>query len=496
MTPTDLTLIQQRDAIATGELSSAEAVKASLARINTLDPKLGAFLQVFHEEAIAQAISIDQRIASQGASTVGPLAGVPIAIKDNMCLSYGRTTCGSRILENYESPYTGTAVQKLIDAGAVIVGKTNLDEFAMGSSTEHSAFGATRNPWDEKRAPGGSSGGSACAVAANMVPASLGSDTGGSIRQPAAHCGVVGLKPTYGRVSRWGLAAFASSFDQIGPFTRNVQDAALMLNVICGNDKLDSTSADVATPNFLADLDAPIAGLRLGVPAQARSKDNDPAVAEAFEQVVKTYEELGVELVPIDLPHIDYGVAAYYIIAPAEASTNLARYDGIRYGRRATIEPTDTLETLYCKSRGEGFGGEVKRRIMLGTYALSAGYYDAYYKTALQARRIIKNDFDNAFADGAGVHAVLMPTTPGPAFELGAKTGDPMAMYLEDVYTVAANLAGLPAVSIPAGFAEENGARLPIGAQLIAPAFAEPTMLRIAQMYETSAALDMACPLP
>ena len=483
MNLTDLTLIELRDAIARGDASSVEATQACLSRIGEADGSLRAFLQVFEAEALTQARQADERIAAEGAHAVGALAGVPVAIKDNMCLSWGRTTCASRILENYESPFTGTAVQKLLDAGAVIVGKTNLDEFAMGSSTEHSAFGATRNPWDIERTPGGSSGGSATAVAARMVPASLGSDTGGSIRQPAAHTGLVGMKPTYGRVSRWGLVAFASSFDQIGPFARNVEDTALMLNVICGADELDSTSANVETPDFLQTINEPLEGLRLGVPTQSKNDNNHPAVLEAFGGVVTMYQSLGAEIVPIDLPNIDYGIAAYYIIAPAEASTNLARYDGIRYGRRAEIGPGDDLEALYAKSRAEGFGAEVKRRIMLGTYALSAGYYDAYYKKALQARRIIKNDFDRAF-DETGVHAVLMPTTPDPAFKLGDKTDDPLAMYLEDFYTVAANLAGLPAISFPAGMAIENGSRLPIGAQLVGPAFEEARLLRIARMHE------------
>ena len=483
MNLTDLTLTELRDAVARRDCTSAEATGACLDQIESLDPALHAFLQVFRDEAPARAASVDARIAAEGAHAVGPLAGVPVALKDNMCLDFGRTTCASRILEGYESPFTATAVQRLLDAGAVIVGKTNLDEFAMGSSTEHSALGPTRNPWSPDRAPGGSSGGSACAVAASMVPAALGSDTGGSIRQPAAHCGVVGVKPTYGRVSRSGLVAFASSFDQIGPLTRTVQDAALMLNALCGHDDLDSTSSQISTPDFLAGLDEPIAGVRLGVPAQATSDDNHPAVREAFDAACALFTSLGAELVPVDLPNLEFGIAAYYIIAPAEASTNLARYDGIRYGRRAELKPGEDLETLYRRSRGEGFGPEVKRRIMLGTYALSAGYYDAYYKTALQARRVIKGDFDRAF-DDAGVHVVFMPSTPGPAFKLGAKTDDPLSMYLEDAYTVAANLAGLPAVSFPVGFANEGGARLPIGAQLVARPFDEGAMLRIARAHE------------
>jgi len=482
---TDLTLIELRDAIARRDCAAAEAARTCLDRIEAVDPGLHAFLQVFRDEALARAESIDARLSAEGAGAVGPLAGVPIAIKDNLCLDYGRTTCGSRILENYESPYTATCVQRLLDAGAVIVGKTNLDEFAMGSSTEHSAFGPTRNPWDRQRAPGGSSGGSAAAVAARLTPGALGSDTGGSIRQPAAHCGVVGLKPTYGRVSRWGLVAFASSFDQVGPFGRTVADAALLCEALCGPDPLDSTSAEVEPPALLATLERPIDGLRLGIPAQARSGGVDPDVSAAFAAACSVYESLGATLVPIDLPNLEYGIAAYYIIAPAEASTNLARYDGIRYGRRARLEPGEDLETLYRRSRGEGFGAEVKRRIMLGTYALSAGYYDAYYKKAQQARRVIKGDFDRAL-DEEGLHAVFLPTAPGPAFKLGAKTADPLAMYLEDFFTVAANLAGLPAVSFPIGLAQADGSALPVGGQLVARAFDEMTLLRAARMHEAA----------
>ena len=482
---TDLTLTEMRDTIARGDCCAADAARACLDHIDTADGDLHAFLQVFREEAIRRAEAVDARISAEGARAVGALAGVPIAIKDNLCLDIGRTTCGSRILERYESPYTATCVQRLLDAGAVVVGKTNLDEFAMGSSTEHSAFGPTRNPWDRERTPGGSSGGSAAAVAARLAPGALGSDTGGSIRQPAAHCGVVGLKPTYGRVSRWGLAAFASSFDQVGPFGRTVEDAALLCEVIAGADPLDSTSAAVEPPDLLSSLHEPIEGLRLGVPAQAGAGDLDPAVRAAFDAACAAYESLGATLVPIDLPHLAFGIAAYYIIAPAEASTNLARYDGIRYGRRATIAPGEGLETLYRRSRGEGFGAEVKRRIMLGTYALSAGYYDAYYKKAQQVRRVIKGDFDHALEENR-LHAVFLPTTPGPAFKIGAKTADPLAMYLEDYFTVAANLAGLPGVSFPIGMAHDSGSPLPIGGQLVARAFDEATLLRGARMHEAA----------
>jgi len=495
--PTSLSLLDLRDAIARREVSSESATRAALDRIASTNPRLNAFTQVFADHALARARDIDARIRASSAAQVGPLAGVPVALKDNICLDHGRTTCCSRILENYESPYTATAARRLLDAGAVVLGKTNLDEFAMGSSTEHSCFGPTRNPWDTDRAPGGSSGGSAAAVAARVTPLALGSDTGGSIRQPAALCGVVGVKPTYGRVSRYGLVAFASSLDQIGPFTRTVPDAALALNVLCGFDEFDSTSARADQPDFLASLDSPIRGLRLGVPRQARSDRNHRAVADSFDAAIARYRRLGAEIIDVDLPSLEYGIAAYYIVAPAEASSNLARYDGVRYGRRAEIRPDEDLVTLYSRSRAEGFGAEVQRRIMLGTYALSSGYYDAYYNTALKARRVIKRDFDNAFdaKAGPGAHAILMPSTPAPAFRIGEKTSDPLAMYLEDFYTVTANLAGVPAMSIPAGFAEVNGKRLPLGVQIFCPAFAEHHMLRIARMHELASDFHTAAPV-
>ncbi len=486
MDPCTLTLIELRDAIVARKVTSEAATRACLDRIKRLDGSLHAFLEVFEDRALEQARAVDRRIAAgETAHTIGPLAGVPIALKDNMCLEWGRTTCGSKILGKYESPFTGTAGRRLLDAGAVIVGKTNLDEFAMGSSCENSAFGPTGNPWDAQRVPGGSSGGSAAAVAARMVPGSLGSDTGGSIRQPAGLCGLVGVKPTYGRISRYGLVAFASSLDQIGPFTRTVADSALLLNVLCGHDPLDSTSATVETPDFLRDLDRPVEGLRLGVPRQAKSDRNHASVAKALDDAIALYRKLGAEVVDIDLPRLDHGIAAYYIVAPAEASSNLARFDGIRYGHRAEIGPGDDLVALYSKSRAEGFGAEVQRRIMLGTHVLSSGYYDAYYLTALKVRRLIKSDFDAAFdAKGAGVHAVLMPTAAGPAFRIGEKAADPLALYLEDYYTVTVNMAGLPGLSMPAGFAEEGGKRLPVGVQLVGPAFDEARLLRIARMFE------------
>ncbi|MHC4975566.1 MAG: Asp-tRNA(Asn)/Glu-tRNA(Gln) amidotransferase subunit GatA [Planctomycetota bacterium] len=473
------TISSIQNAIESGAATPESVVSCCTQRGIASNESLNAFLQIFEESASGQEDN-------------GALAGVPIAIKDNICTTQGRTTCASRILESYESPYDATVIRRLKDAGATIIGKTNLDEFAMGSSTEHSAFGPTGNPWDPTRSPGGSSGGSAAAVAARIVPVALGSDTGGSIRQPAALCGVVGVKPTYGRVSRYGLVAFASSLDQIGTFTLTVEDAAITLNVICGKDELDSTSASVPVPDFTTDLEKPIESLRLGIPTNLDSSGMHPSVEEAFVRAQEVYTELGAELVEIQLPHLEYGIAAYYIVATAEASSNLARYDGIRYGRRAKMHDGDDLEMLYARSRSEGFGHEVQRRIMLGTHALSSGYYDAYYNTALKTRRVIKRDFDAAFSDG--VHCVLMPTTPEPAFKIGSKTDDPLALYLQDVFTVGANLAGLPAISIPSGFAQEDGMRLPVGVQLYAPAFDETTMFRAARMYERETGYGLEAP--
>ncbi|TVQ58982.1 MAG: Asp-tRNA(Asn)/Glu-tRNA(Gln) amidotransferase subunit GatA [Phycisphaerales bacterium] len=483
-----MTLMGVRDAVAAGEVSAVEAAEASLSRIDAHDGAVRAFVEVHAERALARAREVDARIAA--GERVGALAGVPVALKDNMCTSWGRTTCSSRFLEGYESPYDATATKRLLDAGAVIVGKTNMDEFAMGSSCENSAFFPTRNPWDTTRVPGGSSGGSAACVAARMVSASLGSDTGGSIRQPAALCGLVGVKPTYGRVSRYGLVAFASSLDQIGPMTRTVADSALLMNVLCGVDPHDATSANVETPDFLRDLERPVEGLRLGVPTQAWDERNHPESTRVLREAMEVYRGLGAEIVEIGLPRMEYGIAAYYIIAPAEASSNLARFDGVRYGRRAALGRDEDLAALYARSRAEGFGQEVQRRIMLGTHVLSSGYYEAYYLTALKARRLIKADFDAAFASGEGgpgVHAVLMPATQGPAFRLGEKTDDPLAMYFEDLYTVTANLAGIGALSMPAGFAKgagSDGEDLPLGVQLMCAPFDESRMLRIARMFE------------
>lgn len=449
---------------------SADRIGPSLAAAERLQPTLNAFVTLFDAEKA--------RHASSGS---GPLVGTPVALKDNLCLSWGKTTCASNMLRHYESPYTATAVQKLLDAGAAVIGKTNLDEFAMGSSCENSCFGPTFNPWDTTRVPGGSSGGSAAAVAAGIVPLALGSDTGGSVRQPASHCGIVGVKPTYGRVSRYGLVAYASSLDQIGTLTRTVGEAAAALSVICGHDPLDTTSSKEPVPDLVSALEQPVEGLRLAVPRQARNQANHPEVARVFEETIAEYRRLGATIVDVELPLLDHGIAAYYIVAPAEASSNLARFDGIRYGHRAALGPGEDLFDLYCKSRSEGFGPEVQRRIMLGTHVLSSGYYDAYYNTALKVRRRMKQDFDRIFAD---CQAVLMPASPSPAFKVGEKTSDPLAMYLEDVYTVTINLAGLPAMSIPAGFASVEGKQLPVGVQLVSPAFDEARMLRIARMFE------------
>jgi aspartyl-tRNA(Asn)/glutamyl-tRNA(Gln) amidotransferase subunit A len=406
------------------------------------------------------------------------LAGVPVAVKDNMCTTFGATTCASKILENFHAPYNATAVERLLAADAVIVGKANMDEFAMGSSTENSGLKRTVNPWDTARVPGGSSGGSAAAVAARLCAAALGSDTGGSIRQPASFCGVVGLKPTYGRVSRFGLVAYGSSLDQIGPLAQTVADAALMMNVIAGHDPADSTSVDEATApvcDYLQKLDEPIEPLRIAIVPQFAA-GADEQVQKALSEAIEIYQKLGAEITEIEMPHLDYAIAAYYVIATAEASSNLARYDGVHYGHR-TANPNDYVE-VYSKSRAEAFGQEVKRRIMLGTYALSSGYYDAYYLKALKVRNLIRGDFTGAFEK---CDCIMMPVAPTTAFKIGEKVDDPLQMYLSDIYTIAANLAGVPGISIPCGF-DDNG--LPIGLQIMAPTFAEDKLLRIARMYE------------
>lgn len=470
------TLKQLRDKIGAGQVRSVDAVGDCLGRIEKYNPTLGAYLSTFAEQALRDAAAVDQKIAA--GQPVGVLAGVPIAVKDNLCTAFGATTCASKILKDFCAPYNAHVIEQLLAADAVIVGKTNLDEFAMGSSTENSGFRPTVNPWDVSRVPGGSSGGSAAAVAAGLCAAALGSDTGGSIRQPAAFCGITGLKPTYGRVSRYGLVAYGSSLDQIGPMTRDVADAALLMNVIAGHDERDSTSVPetmAAKVDYLATLDVPIAGLKIAV-VPALNAGADAAVRKAIEDSLKVYQSLGAELVEIAMPHFDYAIAAYYVIATAEASSNLARYDGVHYGHRSAAA-ADYI-AVYSKSRDEAFGTEVKRRIMLGTFALSSGYYDAYYLKALKARNLIRQDFLNAFQKA---DCLMLPVTPTTAFKTGEKTDDPLQMYLADVYTIAVNLAGVPGLSIPCGVDEK---KLPIGLQIIAAPFAEEKLLRIARMYE------------
>jgi len=470
------TLIAARDAIRAKKVSSVELTRQALDQIAKLDPRIQAFNETYPDRAIAQAQAAD------AGSRPGPLSGVPIALKDNLCTTHGRTTCSSKMLENFRAPYDATVVKKLEAAGAVVLGKTNLDEFAMGSSTENSAFRTTRNPWDTDRIPGGSSGGSAAALAAGMCCASIGSDTGGSIRQPAALCGLVGLKPTYGRVSRYGLVAFASSLDQIGPFGHTVPDVALLMNVISGRDSRDSTSVDEKVPDYLADLEKPLAGLRIGIVREYELGSGvDPQVKSAVDSAIKTYQSLGARTVPVSLPHTEFGIAAYYVIAPCEASSNLARYDGVHYGHRTTDPVKDIIE-LFSKSRAEGFGEEVQRRIMIGTYALSSGYYDAYYVRAQKIRALIKRDFDRAFEQ---CDVIICPTSPTPAFKIGEKTGDPLQMYLCDVFTVTCNIAGIAGLSLPCGFTSGNKP-LPIGLQLLGPTFGEEKLLRIARMYEAA----------
>jgi aspartyl-tRNA(Asn)/glutamyl-tRNA(Gln) amidotransferase subunit A len=466
-----------RARVAAGEVSAREICEAVFEQIGRHDPQVRAFLSLDPDRALSQAARIDARAERRGA----PLAGVPVAVKDNICTHGVPTTAGSRILEGYVPPYDATVVERLQAAGAIIVGKTNCDEFAMGSSNENSAYFATRNPWDVACAPGGSSGGSAAAVAARMVPVALGSDTGGSVRQPASFCGVVGLKPTYGRVSRYGLLAFGSSLDQIGPLARTVRDAALLLRVMAGHDPMDATSSDLPVDDYLAEIDRPVSGLRVGVPRALLTEGVDPAVRDRFDEALRALEGLGVTLVDIELPHAAHAIPVYYLVATAEASSNLARYDGVRYGVRPALDRDATLGDLYDRTREQGFGPEVKRRIMLGTYVLSAGYYDAYYLRAQRVRTLIRRDYEQAFER---VDAVAMPTSPSPAFGLGERVDDPLQMYLADVFTVSANLAGLPAISVPCGHSDSP--RLPVGLQFIGRAFAESTMLRLASAYEAA----------
>ncbi len=472
----DLSAKELRDRIAAGQMSSVDATRVVFERIRKFEPAIGAYLSTFEDRALEAAADVDRRIAA--GKPVGALAGVPVAVKDNMCTAFGATMCASRILENFHAPYNATVVDRLLAADAIIVGKANMDEFAMGSSTENSGLKRTVNPWDTSRVPGGSSGGPAAAVAARLCFAALGSDTGGSIRQPASFCGVVGLKPTYGRVSRFGLVAYGSSLDQIGPITRTVADAALIMNVIAGHDPADSTSVDETTApvcDYLAKLDEPVEKLKIAIVPQFAA-GADQQVQKALSEAIEIYKKLGAEITEIDMPHLDYAIAAYYVIATAEASSNLARYDGVHYGHR-TANPKDYIE-VYSKSRAEAFGQEVKRRIMLGTYALSSGYYDAYYLKALKVRNLIRGDFNKAFER---CDCIMMPVAPTTAFKIGEKVNDPLQMYLSDIYTIAANLAGVPGISVPCGF---DNAGLPIGLQIMAPTFAEDRLLRIARMYE------------
>ncbi len=463
-----------RDQVIERRTSAAEAVADALDRLERADAALGCTTCILRDYAEGRARRIDGALAR--GEPPGPLAGVPIVIKDNLCTRFAPTTCASRILENFRPPYDAHVIERLEAAGAIVVAKTNLDEFAMGSSTENSARFPTRNPWDRERVPGGSSGGSAAAVAARAVPVALGSDTGGSVRQPAALCGVCGLKPTYGRVSRYGLVAFASSLDQVGPIAVDARDLALLLGVIAGRDPHDSTSVAEPVPDYLAELERPWGRLRIGLAREHFGEGLDGEVGAAVLAAVEQFKMLGAETVDVALPHAPYGIACYYLICTAEASSNLARYDGVHYGYR-TSEPKDWMD-VYAASRDEALGPEVKRRIMLGTFTLSAGYYDAYYLRALRVRTLLANDFRDAFAR---CDVVACPTTPTPAFRLGEKTADPLAMYLADVYTVSASLAGLPALSIPCGFSR---AGLPIGLQLIGPPFAEPRLLQMAAAYQ------------
>ncbi|MDT4897461.1 MAG: aspartyl-tRNA(Asn)/glutamyl-tRNA(Gln) amidotransferase subunit [Acidobacteriota bacterium] len=460
-----------RAKIKNGETTARAVTEFSLDAAEQLNETLNAFLQLDRAGALSRAEEIDA-----AGETNRALNGIPIAIKDNICVRGLQTSCGSRILGAYQPPYNATAIERLNAAGAIIIGKTNCDEFAMGSSNENSAFGPVRNPWDTARVPGGSSGGSAAAVAAGIVAVALGSETGGSVRQPASLCGIVGLKPTYGRISRYGLVAFGSSLDQIGIFGRNARDVGTVLGVIAGRDAHDATTADVLVPDYALAIAPGLKGARIGVPRELFGEGLDGEVRASVERAIEAYREMGAEIVEIELPHAKYCIAVYYILATAEASSNLARYDGVRYGFRA--EESSELREMYRRTRDEGFGAEVKRRIMLGTYVLSSGYYEAYYHKAQQVRSLIKRDFERAFTQ---CEAILTPTTPTPAFLLGEKTDDPLSMYLNDIYTCTANLAGIPGISLPCGLS--NGG-LPVGFQLMGTYWSEPTLLRLAHAYE------------
>ena len=468
----DKTLKQLSDGLASGEYSSTELTQSYLDAIKSQNGDLNAYITVTEELALAQAKAADEQRA---AGNAGPLTGIPIANKDIFCTQGIRTSCGSKMLDNFVAPYESTVTERLAQAGTVMLGKTNLDEFAMGSSTESSFYGPTRNPWNTETIPGGSSGGSAVAVAAGLAAAATGTDTGGSIRQPAALCGITGLKPTYGRVSRWGMIAYGSSLDCGGPMTRTAEDAALMLNAFAGFDPKDATSMDRPVDDYTARLNDPLKGLRIGLPKEYFGDGLDDGIRAAVNDAVKTLESLGAVVKEISLPRTELSIPAYYIIAPAEASTNLSRYDGVRYGHRCD-NPAD-LQDMYMRTRAEGFGTEVKRRIMIGTYALSAGYYDAYYRKAQQLRRLIKDDFQTAFDE---VDVILGPTTPSPAWKIGEKANDPVAMYLEDIYTLSVNLAGLPGISLPCG--QVNG--LPVGMQVIGNYFDESLLLNIGHQFQ------------
>ena len=472
-----LSLCELQKKFAAGEVTATEIVRGYYLRIGQVEPKVKAYLTQTKDSALAKAAALDEKL--KGWRKTRPMTGMPLAIKDNLCTEGVATTCSSRMLQNFVPPYDATVIAKLKEQEYILLGKTNLDEFAMGSSTENSAFGPSRNPWNLHCVPGGSSGGAAAAVAADECVAALGSDTGGSIRQPAAFCGVVGLKPTYGRVSRYGLVAFASSLDQIGPITKDVPDAALLLSAIAGHDPMDSTSADLPVPDYMKALKKKdLKKLKVGVPMEFFAEGLDPEVEQTVRAAIEELKNLGGQITEIQLPRTDAAIAVYYVIATAEASSNLARYDGVKYGLRA--KETKDLLDLYMKTRAEGFGPEVKRRIMLGTYALSSGYYDAYYGKAQAVRTLIRRDFDAAFNE---VDLIVTPVTPTPAFKLGEKSENPLQMYLSDIYTISINLAGLPAISVPCGFSKSG---LPIGLQLIGRAFEEETLLRAAHAYEQS----------
>ncbi|MEK7374476.1 MAG: Asp-tRNA(Asn)/Glu-tRNA(Gln) amidotransferase subunit GatA [Thermodesulfobacteriota bacterium] len=479
----ELSIHELQDKLREGETTSAEITASVFGRIDAVEKDVRAYITLMRETALAEAERADLAIRK---GEMGALTGIPVALKDIFCTKGVRTTCGSRILSHFIPPYDATVVEKLRAAGAVCTGKTNMDEFAMGSSTETSFFGVTRNPWDLERIPGGSSGGSAAAVAAGECIAAFGSDTGGSIRQPAALCGVVGMKPTYGRVSRFGLIAFASSLDQIGPFTKDVEDCAILMNVIAGYDPRESTSVPEAVPDYRSFLGRDIEGWRVGIPKEYFIAGIDPEVEAAVRQAIRAVEGAGAKCMEVSLPHTDYCVAVYYVVAPAEASSNLARYDGVKYGFRS--EGNRDLLEMYKKTRSAGFGAEVKRRIMIGTYALSSGYYDAYYRKASQVRGLIKRDFDEAFTT---CDVILTPTSPTPAFRIGEKTDDPLQMYLSDIFTISANLAGIPGISVPCGYTESG---LPIGVQFLAGHFQEGRLIQFASAYEKHAKIERRSP--